>query len=53
MKRQEKEARIKCIDDGMDPDFVGQKGYPNWMDFTDKSIQKIKNLINELKSISS
>lgn len=36
----EQMARVLCFIDGMDPDFVGSKGEPNWKMFTQAERKK-------------
>lgn len=42
----EAEARRRCDACGMDPDFVGVKGYPNWKDFTAERRRQIQEFVN-------
>ena len=44
-------AKERCREAGMDPDFVGTKGYPNWHEFTDEAkaaTQKFLAAIEEM-----
>lgn len=42
----------RCLDAGyLDPYFVGDKGYPNWMMFTDKAITQTKRFVEETRKI--
>jgi hypothetical protein len=45
-------AAERCRAEGYeDPFFVGTKGYPNWMDFTDEAIAKTRAFVAETAAL--
>lgn len=43
-------AKQRCRDEGYeDVDFVGTKGYPNWHDFTDAAIKRVRDMVEAIK----
>ncbi len=46
------DAVQRCRDAGyVDPFFVGTKGYPNWMEFTDEAIAKTRAFVAETQRL--
>ena len=46
------EAVRRCREAGyVDPFFEGDKGYPNWVDFTDEAISATRALVTETQKI--
>jgi putative sterol carrier protein len=48
----EENAREKCLREGMDPDFVGTKGYPNWKMFTREESERMQAFLAETAKIT-
>ena len=48
----EETARDKCLREGMDPDFVGTKGYPNWHMFTQEESERMQAFLTEMSKIT-
>lgn len=48
----EEKAREKCALEGMDPDFVGTKGYPNWHMFTQAESDRMQAFLSEMAKIT-
>jgi hypothetical protein len=44
-------AKERCRENGMDPDFVGTKGYPNWHEFTDEAKAATQKFLDEIAKI--
>ena len=50
-KKIEEEARARCIEDGLDPDFVGTKGYPNWKEFTPGKRKDVQEFLKVMEKV--
>lgn len=44
-------ARSACRAEGMDPDFVGTKGYPNWKNVTRQSSVATRKMIEDCAAL--
>ena len=49
--QDEHDARQKAKDEGMDPDFVGNKGYPNWHMFTKAASKQTQDFLSATKKL--
>ncbi len=48
-----KEAKDRCRADGyLDVNFIGTKGYPNWYDYTDEAIAKVRAFVKDQAQFS-
>lgn len=45
----EQMARNRCKAAGLNPDFVGTKGYPNWKDFTDDKLAETERTLADAR----